>query len=184
MMWAQMEGVQPRNELEIIERKGEKLIQLGPVLERFENEALDPAIERTFNIMNRAGPPAAAAARAPRPAREDRVRLDARPGAEGRDDDRPRAVRRFVGRVSGLNPEVADNVDFDEMAQQYADYTGISVKVVRPYAKVLQMRQQRAKPQASSRRSRRWPPPSRARRCCPRPTSAAGSNALESMVSA
>jgi hypothetical protein len=54
-MWAQMEGVQPRNELEIIERKGEKLIQLGPVLERFENEALDPAIERCFNIMLRAG---------------------------------------------------------------------------------------------------------------------------------
>src|ERR1039458_6573785 len=34
MMLEQMEGVQPRNQLEIMERKGEKLIQLGPVLDR------------------------------------------------------------------------------------------------------------------------------------------------------
>lgn len=41
-MIAQMQGVQPRNELEILERKEEKLIQLGPVLENLHNEMFDP----------------------------------------------------------------------------------------------------------------------------------------------
>lgn len=44
-----------RTATEIDARREEKLIQLGPVLERFENEALDPAIARIYAIMKRAG---------------------------------------------------------------------------------------------------------------------------------
>jgi hypothetical protein len=40
---------------EIAERKEEKLLMLGSVLERLNNEALDPAIDRTFAMANRAG---------------------------------------------------------------------------------------------------------------------------------
>jgi len=45
---------------EIAERKEEKLLMLGSVLERLNNEALDPAIDRVFGIAERAGilPPA------------------------------------------------------------------------------------------------------------------------------
>lgn len=42
-----------RSATEIDARREEKLVLLGPVLERFENEALDPAIERIFDIMMR-----------------------------------------------------------------------------------------------------------------------------------
>lgn len=42
-----------RSATEIDARREEKLILLGSVLERFENEALDPAINRIFGVMSR-----------------------------------------------------------------------------------------------------------------------------------
>jgi hypothetical protein len=50
-MISQLETV--RTATEIDARREEKLVQLGPVLERFENEALDPAIKRIYSIMVR-----------------------------------------------------------------------------------------------------------------------------------
>lgn len=52
-MISQLETV--RTATEIDARREEKLVQLGPVLERFENEALDPAVSRVFGIATRAG---------------------------------------------------------------------------------------------------------------------------------
>jgi hypothetical protein len=50
-----MEGIQPRNELELNERNSERLLQLGPVLERVQGEFLDPLISRAFDQMVKAG---------------------------------------------------------------------------------------------------------------------------------
>jgi hypothetical protein len=44
-----------RSSAEINARQEEKLVQLGPVLERFESEALTPAIERVYHLMDRRG---------------------------------------------------------------------------------------------------------------------------------
>jgi len=44
-----IEGVQPRNQWEISERKGEGLMVLGPVVQRISNECLTPLHERTIN---------------------------------------------------------------------------------------------------------------------------------------
>lgn len=44
-----------RSATEIDARREEKLVLLGSVLERFENEALDPAINRIYSIMDRRG---------------------------------------------------------------------------------------------------------------------------------
>lgn len=44
-----------RSATEIDARREEKLVLLGSVLERFENEALDPAIRRIYAIMERGG---------------------------------------------------------------------------------------------------------------------------------
>lgn len=52
-MISQLETV--RTATEIDARREEKLVLLGGVLERFENEALDPAINRIYGIMHRAG---------------------------------------------------------------------------------------------------------------------------------
>ena len=48
-----MEGIQPRNQLELSQRDQERLLQLGPTLERLFSEFLDPMTDRTFNQMVR-----------------------------------------------------------------------------------------------------------------------------------
>ena len=50
-----MEGIQPRNQLDLMQRNEERLLQLGPVLEHLQGDWLDPLIDRTFNQMVRAG---------------------------------------------------------------------------------------------------------------------------------
>ena len=40
---------------EVAEKQEEKLLMLGPVLERLHNELLDPLIDRTFSILQKAG---------------------------------------------------------------------------------------------------------------------------------
>ena len=46
---------QPITAREVAEKHEEKLLMLGPVLERLHNELLEPLIERTFNILQQAG---------------------------------------------------------------------------------------------------------------------------------
>jgi hypothetical protein len=50
-----MEGIQPRNQLDIASRNEERLLQLGPVLERLHGEFLEPLIDRTFDDALAAG---------------------------------------------------------------------------------------------------------------------------------
>lgn len=147
MMLEQMEGVQPRNQLEIMERKGEKMIQLGPVLERFENEGLDKALDRVFNIMTRARlfPPPPPELRG-KFIKTEYVSMLALAQKAAMTTGLEQFAA-FVGRLLGAVPDVGDNVDWDEMTQQYADQTGVSVKVMRPFAEVLKMRSARAKQQ-------------------------------------
>lgn len=47
-------GMQPPTATEVVERKEEKLIALGPVLERSKDELHDPLIDRAFMMMDRA----------------------------------------------------------------------------------------------------------------------------------
>lgn len=53
MAITRMEGVQPRNELELTKRDLERLQQLGPFIELFEREFASPALERVYEIMKR-----------------------------------------------------------------------------------------------------------------------------------
>ena len=49
-----MEGIQPRNQLDLAQRNEERLVQLGPVLERLHGEFLTHLIDRVFNQALRA----------------------------------------------------------------------------------------------------------------------------------
>lgn len=53
MIISQMEGVQPRNELEITKREGEKIQRLGPMIENFETDVAAPAVQRVMSILER-----------------------------------------------------------------------------------------------------------------------------------
>ena len=55
MAITQMEGVQPRNELELTKRDLERLQVLGPFIELFETEVASPFLQRVMNIMLRRG---------------------------------------------------------------------------------------------------------------------------------
>lgn len=48
-----MQGVQPRNELELTKRDLERLQQLGPFIELFETEFAGPALRRVLEVMRR-----------------------------------------------------------------------------------------------------------------------------------
>lgn len=52
---SRMEGVQPKNELELTKRDLERLQQLGPLVELHETEVATPAINRIYSICNRRG---------------------------------------------------------------------------------------------------------------------------------
>ncbi len=53
MAISRMEGVQPRNELELTQRNLERLQELGPFVQMFENEFAGPAVRRVLDIMLR-----------------------------------------------------------------------------------------------------------------------------------
>lgn len=55
MAISRMEGVQPRNELELTKRDLERLQELGPFVQLFETEFAGPAIMRILDIMQRKG---------------------------------------------------------------------------------------------------------------------------------
>lgn len=55
MAITQMQGVQPRNELELTKRDLERLQVLGPFITQFETECADAAIGRTLEIAERRG---------------------------------------------------------------------------------------------------------------------------------
>ena len=81
---------------EIDERREEKMLMLGPVLERLHDELLQPLVARVFRIMARNGliprPPKGVATTAC-----NRVHLDPRPGAKG---SRHRRHRAFPTAIS------------------------------------------------------------------------------------
>lgn len=138
MMISQLDTV--RTATEIDARKEEKLIQLGPVLERFENEALDPAINCTFDIMLRGGllPPV------PQELSGQKIKVEyISMLAEAQKAASTAGIERlagFVGNLAAVKPEALDNIDIDEMIDEYADMLGVSPKVIVATAKVIQLR--------------------------------------------
>lgn len=148
LMISQLDTV--RTATEIDARREEKLIQLGPVLERFQNEKLDKDIQRVDAIMTRAGlmPPK------PKELEGHYIKSEyVSMLAQAQKAVMTAGVERFaqfVGNVSAVRPDVLDNVDFDQMVDDYAEMLNVSPKVIVPYAKVLKQRVQRAQAEAKA----------------------------------
>lgn len=133
---------------EVVERHEEKMLMLGPVLERLENELLDPLIERVFAIMDRMG-------LIPQPPEDlggkllqvEYISILAQAqrmvGIEGIE-----RLAGFVGTYAPLKPEVLDKVDFDEAIEQYARKLGVPAAVIVSDENVAALREQRAQQQA------------------------------------
>lgn len=129
---------------EVAERHEEKLLMLGPVLERMHNEILDPLIEMTFDRMLAAGivPPP--------PDELQGMELNVEfvsMLAQAQRAIATNSVDRFVGNlgaVAAIKPEVLDKLDADRWADAYADMLGVDPELIVPGDKVALIRKQRA----------------------------------------
>jgi hypothetical protein len=138
---------------EVAERHEEKLLMLGPVLERLHNELLDPMIEMTFSRMIEAGlvPPPP----------EELQGMDLNVEfvsmlAQAQRAVATNGVDRFVGNlgaIAGMKPDVLDKFDSDKWADEYSEMLGINPELIVPSDKVALIRQQRAQSQAVAQRS-------------------------------
>ncbi len=134
---------------EVAERHEEKLLMLGPVLERLQNEILDPLIENTFAKMVSAGI-------VPTPPPElQGMELNVEYVsmlAQAQRAISTNSIDRFVGNlgaVAAIKPEVLDKLDADKWADVYADMLGIDPELLVPGEQVAMIRQQRAQQQAA-----------------------------------
>lgn len=144
MVSQDMKGAQPRTAAEINVRQQEKLLALGPVLERFHNEALDPVIETTLDIMDRGGllPP-----RPPQLSRAN-IRISyVSVLAQAQRATQTQSIEQFmtfVGGLAGVDPAVMDNVNRDFAVTDYGDLMSIDERMLNSPQQVAQIRQDRA----------------------------------------
>jgi hypothetical protein len=134
---------------EVAERQSEKLVVLGPVLERLENEMLSPLIKRTYAIALRMGliPP-------PPPEIQGlsiniefiSVMAQAQRMVGGT------AIQQTIGfatSLAAIKPGVEDNLDGDAILRDYSDRQAVPAKYLVDPAKVEEMRKARAEAAAA-----------------------------------
>lgn len=115
---------------EVSERQEEKMLMLGPVLERLQNELLKPLIEITFNYMNEAGilPPV--------PEELEGQEIDIQFVsilAQAQVAVRMGSINQFIGgitQLAGVKQDILDNIDFDGYVAIAAESLGISPKIL------------------------------------------------------
>lgn len=145
LMLSQMDGVQPRNSFEIAERKEEKLLALGPVLENIYGGQLAPVIDQTFNMMavaGRFGEP-------PREIEQQQLKIEyVSMLAQAQKAIGTGAIERtfsFAGSLAAVKPDIMDKLDADQALDEYAEMVGAPPSVVVPDDKVVETRKARQK---------------------------------------
>jgi len=128
---------------EVAERHEEKLLMLGPVLERLHNELLNPLIDITFDRMILGGviPPAPAELQGMDLNVEFVSMLAQAQRAIGTN-----AVDRFVGnlgQIAQMKPDILDKFDSDQWADVYADMLGVDPSLIVADKEVAMLRQAR-----------------------------------------
>jgi len=144
-----MEGIQPRNEFELIQRNQERLLQLGPVLEHMHGEFLSPLIDRTFEqIMDANIMPPPPPELAGQNLKVDYVSTlaQAQRAVATQGMDRLAAVITGLAATPGLE-SVVDKLDADQLVDEYAQVIGTPPRIVRPDDAVEEMRAARQQAQ-------------------------------------
>ena len=134
---------------EVAERHEEKLLMLGPVLERLHNELLDPLIDITFTRMVAAGivPPAPPELQGMDLSVEFVSMLAQAQRAIGTN-----SVDRFVGnlgQVATFKPDVLDKFDADQWVDAYSDMLGVDPSLIVADKQVALIRDARNKAMAA-----------------------------------
>jgi hypothetical protein len=139
---------------EAIARKHEeKVVMLGPVLERQNDELFDPAIDRAFSIAARRGllpePPEELEGM---PLKVEYVSLL----AQAQRMVSAGSIDRMVGMIGGLAkvqadageaPDIFDKIDFDQVVDEYAEALGTMPTIIRSDEQVAELRANRQRQQ-------------------------------------
>ena len=132
---------------EVAERHEEKLLMLGPILERLHNELLDPMIEMAFDRIVEAGilPPP------PEELEGHEINVEfVSMLAQAQRAVGTNSIDRFVGNlgmVARFKPDVLDKFDTDKWAEIYSEMLGVDPQLIIGDDKVAFIRQERAKAQ-------------------------------------
>jgi len=127
---------------EVAERKEEKLLALGPVLEQVNQDLLDPLIDNTFTVMNKQG----LIPEAPEEIEGQDLKVEyVSIMAQAQKLAGIGSVERFIGFAGNLaaqDPRVGKKLNLSEAVDVYADLTGVPVKLVRTNEEVEEMEAQ------------------------------------------
>jgi hypothetical protein len=123
-----------RTATEIDARREEKLVLLGPVLERILGEGLSKAIDRVWGIMWRGRllpPPPAKLRGLPTHIQVDYISMLAM-AQRGLATAAIEKIWGFAGSLAGVVPTVLDKLDAYETMDEYGDALGVSQKIIVP----------------------------------------------------
>lgn len=130
---------------EVQERREEKLLQLGTVLESLQDEMLDPIIDRVFAILVRRGaiPPAPKALQG-RPLKVEFISIMAAAQKLIATNSLER-IATFVANLASVEPQVLDKIDMDQLVDELSDALGVPPQIIRTDEAVEALRLARAK---------------------------------------
>ncbi len=134
---------------EVAERHEEKLLALGPVLERLHNELLQPMIESTFEIMLEQGllPPPPQELQGVEITVEFVSILAQAQRAIGSN-----SIDRFMGnamQLAQVRPDVLDKINFDKWVDTYSGMIGVPTELIVDDDTVDALRKARAQAEAA-----------------------------------
>ena len=130
---------------EVAERQQEKILMMGPVLEKLQKEMLDPFVKRLYGIMERNMllpiPPEEMQGS---PIKIEYVSILAQAqkavGVE--------SISRVIGFINGMTavkPDVADVINLDEAVREVAKMEGLPAKLIMEQGVINQIREGRAR---------------------------------------
>jgi hypothetical protein len=153
LMFAQSDRREQTAE-EVRAKREEKMLVMGPVTERANDEMLGPFLWRVMAIAERRG------IYLPRPqslVNKGAIRIEfVSVNAQAQrlqgiaNMDRMNAM---IGSVAGIDPSVLDIVDYDEFTKKYAELLGVPPEVVRDANELAAIRKQRADQQAQAQQA-------------------------------
>jgi hypothetical protein len=132
---------------EINEKKEEKLLALGPVLEQYNQDLLDPLIDITFEKMVARGMiPMAPPELQGVPLRVEYISMMAQAQKMIGVGTHERFMSSML-TIIPVRPDVADKIDFDQYVDNYGDSMSVSNGVVRTDDETAAIREARANQQ-------------------------------------
>lgn len=138
---------------EVAELHEEKLLMIGPVLERLHNELLDPLVSMSFSRALEAGliPPP------PQELQGQELNVDfISVLAQAQRAVNTGSIDRFVGnlgQIAAYKPDILDKFNSDKWADVYSDMLGVDPELVVADDQVAIVRNQRAQQQAAAQKT-------------------------------